>query len=164
MLKDVDFEGMSSLVDAAINEFWEQVTWLTRMGACDPSATEYVFDRESDCQLRIHAPENKQSLYRTVHEVLERIGLRSEVGGEEPLGQTPFTLEDLRTAFRWNWEFSTYAVLDDSGWYSVGEIGVEGGSSETVAEREEFAKSYLDRFIRPENPETTLVVVDGDFW
>jgi hypothetical protein len=72
----------------------------------------------------------------------------------------PLTKDELYSTYRWYFEFSTFAVLDDEGWKEKGEMGWWGMSSDSTEDREEWSKSYFQSVIANEDPETTLVVVD----
>jgi hypothetical protein len=72
----------------------------------------------------------------------------------------PLTKDELYSKYRWYFEFSTFAALDDEGWKEKGEMGWWGCSSDSTEDREEWSKSYFQSFIANEDPETTLVVVD----
>lgn len=57
--------------------------------------------------------------------------------------------------------FSTYAVLTKDGkWHSVGEMGWFGFSTESEDDTKVWNENYYDRFIKNEDPETTLLIVD----
>lgn len=70
------------------------------------------------------------------------------------------TLEDLQTEFRWRFEFSLYAAVDDDGWHGQGEMGWFGVSSETSDERADWFKSFYQKFIGSRDPETIVAVLD----
>ena len=58
-------------------------------------------------------------------------------------------------------EFGTYAVITPDGkWHSTGEMGYFGGSSDTAEDREKWAKSFFDTFIKDADQELILVIVD----
>ncbi|KYC52802.1 MAG: hypothetical protein AMQ22_00593 [Candidatus Methanofastidiosum methylothiophilum] len=56
--------------------------------------------------------------------------------------------------------FSTYAVVDENGWYSKGDMGWWGMSSETQDESDAFDASFYDRFIKNLDPEERITIVD----
>ena len=70
------------------------------------------------------------------------------------------SFEDLVSNYRWFFEFSTWAVLDVNGWHEKGDMGWWGLSSATPDSRKQFAQSYFNTFIKDEDPETYLVIVD----
>lgn len=70
------------------------------------------------------------------------------------------SFEDLASNYKWFFEFGTWAVLDKNGWHEKGDMGWWGLSSATPESRKQFAQSYFDNFIKDEDPETCLAVVD----
>lgn len=79
--------------------------------------------------------------------------------GKRVVETLPFTLEDLLTTHRHYWEFGTFALLNDEGWQSKGEMGWFGMSSDTPEDGENWNKSYMD-FIKQASDDTIFVVVD----
>lgn len=67
-------------------------------------------------------------------------------------GATEPTIEDLRTK-RWYFALSTFAVLDKDGWHSK-------SWSDDVDQNKRWDEAFFDTFIKDEDPETILCVVD----
>ena len=58
-------------------------------------------------------------------------------------------------------EFETYAVITPDGkWNSKGKMGWFGASSDNAEDRENWAKSFFDTFIKDADKELILVIVD----
>jgi len=68
--------------------------------------------------------------------------------------------KELETDFRWYFEWSTYAALDDNGWHVKGEMGWWGMSSDNTEDRQNWSKSFFDKFIRSNDPQSFVAVVD----
>jgi hypothetical protein len=159
-VKDIDFEGMDLEVDIKIKDWYE---------------------RYKEYRLVEDGIKNKEDLEDSfimwdVPRVLKDIGALRCIEPRKPIpdkfdenGKQQYTdivfeedvltLEDLQQ-YRWYWEFGTWAVLDHTGWYEKGEMGWWGLSTATPEDKANFSKSYMDNFIKNENPETYLVVVD----
>lgn len=56
--------------------------------------------------------------------------------------------------------FSTFAVLKEGEWFERGEMGWFGVSSDMSEEVTPWIDNYYDNFIKNEDPNTTLVIVD----
>ena len=56
--------------------------------------------------------------------------------------------------------FKTFAVLKDDEWFECGSMGWFGCSSASKDEEKDWNDKYWDRFIRDEDPETFLTIVD----
>lgn len=93
-------------------------------------------------------------------EALKALATRSKMELPRCVYGRVLTKEDLETEYRWYFEWSTYAVLDEEGWHAKGEMGWWGMSSDNAEDRENWSKSFFDRFIRSRDPDTYLVVVD----
>ena len=75
--------------------------------------------------------------------------------------EVPATADEFVEKFKFHWEFATYAVVEkDGSWHSKGEMGWWGCSSETADEAKTWGKSFYETFIKNENPETTIAIVD----
>jgi hypothetical protein len=70
------------------------------------------------------------------------------------------SFEELVSDYKWFFDFGTWAVLDNNGWHEKGHMGWWGLSSATTEDKKQFAQSYFDTFIKDEDPDTYLVVVD----
>ena len=68
--------------------------------------------------------------------------------------------EDLRTEYRWYFEWSTYAVVDEEGWHSKGEMGWFGYSSDESDDREDWGRGFFERFVLSQEDDTYIAVVD----
>ena len=68
---------------------------------------------------------------------------------------------DQKTHNPFDGVFFTYAVITEDGtWHGMGEMGWWAQSSETEEERDEWIKTYWDRFIKGLSGDTLLTVVD----
>ena len=54
----------------------------------------------------------------------------------------------------------TYAVVDKDGWYSSGEMGWFGVSSDTVESKLDFVNSFYKKFIKNSNQNDWIAIVD----
>lgn len=80
---------------------------------------------------------------------------------EPKFEEQELTLEIINSQYKWAWEFSTYAVIETNGnWFQKGEMGWWGLSSDNVEDRINWGHSFFDNFIKNEDPETLLVIVD----
>lgn len=71
------------------------------------------------------------------------------------------TLEEVETKYRWYFEWKTFAVVDDSGWHSKGEMGWFCLSTDTASDRQKWNTEFFDRFILgQESPECWVAVID----
>ncbi len=171
-LRDIDFEQMQAVADERIQQFWENYNkWLP---------FKYM--------PRDQIPNDMLHLEYSLHNILMNLGLRKCIKARCPIvdqsGQPimeedpftkqmvqawsqpefediPFTLEELKTKYRWDFEWSTFAVLDEKGWHGKGEMGWWGCSSDTTKDKEKWSKSFFNRFLKNESPDTLLVVVDA---
>lgn len=58
-------------------------------------------------------------------------------------------------------EFSTFAIITTDGiWYEEGMMGWFGMSSSTNEDVRSWSEAYFDKFIKDEDPETILTIVD----
>jgi len=53
-----------------------------------------------------------------------------------------------------------YAVLNEDGWHSPGEMGWWGTSSETAEEKNKFTETFYQKFIESRDPNDWIAVVD----
>jgi len=75
--------------------------------------------------------------------------------------QIPVSEDEFVKRFRWRWEFGTYAVLETDGkWIAKGEMGWFGCSSDTPEEGQDWDRSFYEGFIRDEDPEVSVAIVD----
>lgn len=72
--------------------------------------------------------------------------------------------KDKKTYAKLKASFTTHAVLkmEDGkpSWYEVGEMGWFGSSGDTEEERLNWEKNYYDNFLKNENPESLIIIVD----
>jgi hypothetical protein len=168
-IKDVDFEAIEAKVDDAITKFFKAYV-LYKASQCGDLSEE---DRKELNALggAFYVGNRLQRLgvircIKPREPVLDENGERVRdasgcvVFDDGVFEEDDITLHDLKTKYRWDWQFGTYAVVDDEGWHAKGEMGCWGMSSESPEDAESFSKSYMERFILNEDPETTLVVVD----
>jgi hypothetical protein len=177
---DIDFEGMDLEVDLKIDEWWEKYQKYLQF--------EEFIEREgykrgerwpTNDEVEEHLGWDEQE-YRDisfmdheVHQAFYKLGIRKpkkdengknvenpETGKWEWEEDEPVTIEDLKTKHRHRWEFGTWAVLDAEGWKEKGEMGWWGFSSESVEEGQEWSKSFVDAFLKNEDPDTLIVIVD----
>jgi predicted acetyltransferase len=155
IVQELDRNRMNLDVEEGINKFWDKYQRILKINNGEINPTE-----------------DDRWLEYEVNYILSNIGIRRCVREEardnngqitvDPLYEIdPFTIDDLRNKYRWNWEFSTYAVVDDDGWHEKGKMGWWGVSSESVEEAERWDKSYVNAFINSEELDTILVVVDA---
>lgn len=71
-----------------------------------------------------------------------------------------FTREWFIEHYAWNWEFSTWAVVDEDGWHEKGKMGWWAFHDASANELEAWGRSFYDRFAKEEAPETLFVIVD----
>jgi hypothetical protein len=146
-LGDIDWKVMSQQVDENITNFWLRHQRYSK-GLIKGS--------------RIESTLNKLGL-RKIKKDPERIRAILETGN--PVDSPPeietisFTLDDLRTKYRWWWDFGTFAVLDDNGWNQQGQMYMLGMSDETEERREEWGRSFFDKWIKDEDPNSWAVIV-----
>jgi hypothetical protein len=88
---------------------------------------------------------------------LRSLGFDENVTNLDITSLPPLTLEELKTKHRWHYKKSTYAVLDNKGWY-------ERDESDNAVERKESLKkwqdSYIETFIESRDPEDYFFVID----
>lgn len=69
--------------------------------------------------------------------------------------------EEMVRENSYSFEWGTYAVLDTDGkWYEKGEMGWWGIDSTTPEQVKNHCKNFLDKWIRNEDPETLVAIVD----
>ena len=148
-VKDIDFEGMELEASVKAEEFLEKYNKF--------KAGELSEDTWAEHDIRSTLFD--LGLVDTLDE-----GVRHDNGewARKPVYEyLPFTLEDLKTTHRWHWEFGTWAVLDNDGWHEKGNMGWWGMSDATDEDEKEWQKSYVDAFLRNEDQETLLAIVDA---
>jgi hypothetical protein len=163
-VKDLDFGKMDSDVDIAVDKFWAEYQRYKEIEAGDKP-------KEGEAFIKWQVTDTLQSLgiIRCVKErepmvdengepILEEDGRTKWTEGE--FDEDDLTLEDLKTKYRYQFEFGTFAALDETGWQERGEMGWWGMSTDTVDDKREWCKSFMDKFIKNQDPETTLAVVD----
>lgn len=72
---------------------------------------------------------------------------------------TDFTEEIVRE-HSYSFEFSTWAVLDKDGWKEKGRVGYWATSDATAETTKSISEGYVDKFLRNEDPETIVAIVD----
>jgi hypothetical protein len=150
-VEDIDFEGMDLEVGVRIDEWWAR--W--ERGEVE-TGNPFVGVQHDLLQMGLRRLENETELRAAIQRSREE-----PVELPEPVWHTePFTKDDLHTRYRWYFEFQTFAVVDEDGWHEQGEILGFGLSGETAEDRAAWGRSYAERFLRHEAPETTLVIVD----
>src|SRR5208283_4572027 len=100
-VSDIDFEGMDLEVNIKIEEFWEKYNKFHAGELKDDHWVEYD----------IRGTLDDIGLIKCLDE-----GVRHDNGewARKPqFEELPFTLDDLKTKYRWHWEFGTWAVLDN---------------------------------------------------
>lgn len=155
-VKDFDFERMDADAAESCREAWEK----------------FLVVRE--CVDKEHS-----QLNATERELMQPFGFMStlfdlgiadrEKVGEDEKGRPEWgaiklkeipDFEAFKKAYGSRGAFSTWAVLDKDGWHEKGQMGWFGMGGGTAEEHKEFEGGYVERFLRNEDPETTLVVVD----
>lgn len=166
-LKNIDFDKLNSDSQKELEDFYQKyLRWKALLN--DPSLEK----TQDDTWLNFDVPHT-----------LFKLGARKIVKEREPIldennqpvldeNGTPrftdpvfedreLTLEILQSEYKWNWEFSTFAVVDSDGkWHEKGEMGWFGCSTDTEEDRQNWSRSFHDSFIKNENPETLFVIVD----
>jgi hypothetical protein len=177
---DIDFEGMDLEVDIKIDEWWAkyqkylQFEELVERGGY-VRGEKWIQYEEVKEHLGWDEKEYNDIRWmdHDVHQIFYKLGIRKpkkDENGKEIVNpetgkwdweeDEPVTLEDLKTKHRHRWEFGTWAVLDADGWHEKGEMGWWGFSSESVEEGQEWNKSFVDTFLKNEDPDTMIVIVD----
>ena len=145
---DIDWKVMSQQVDENITNFW------LRYQRYNEGKIKGSYDIEMTL--------GKLGL-RKFKKDSERIStiLKTEDIIDEPpeIETIPFTLNDLRTKYRWWWDFGTFAVLDKNGWNQQGQMYMLGMSDETEEERKEWGRTFFNKWIKDEDPNSWLVIV-----
>lgn len=168
MVKDIDFEGMDLEVDGKIEEWWKEYEVYKKVQAGELTYEEAGEDFR---WVSFNMPRTLQNL--GVIRCIEKRKPMEDENGEPILDEdgrqkwtdgvfeeSELTLEEVKEKYRWNWEFGTWAVLDNDGWHEKGEMGWWGFSTATPESRAEFHGTFMEKFVKNEDPETTLVCVD----
>jgi hypothetical protein len=161
---DIDFEGMDLEVDLKIDDWWpkyQKYLAIKRDEAKDDEGF-LMFDIPHTLQnlgiIKCVEP-RKPMVDADGKPVLDENGRQEWTKGR--FEEREVTLGEFKTDYRHHWEFGTYAVVDQNGqWHEKGEMGWWGISSETPESAAEWNKSFMDRWIRHEDPDTMLAVVD----
>jgi hypothetical protein len=154
-IDDIDFEGMYLEATVKAEEFWEKVQRAKRLGVFDQNQPE---DKMLAARRKLKGDDVWLDMH--VSEALWKMGLRHRTSHDEPFIDEPFTLEDLKTKYRWYFEFGTFAVLDDSGWHEKGKMGWFGMTTAGPSENEQWGTSFTKQFLEGESPDTTIVICD----
>lgn len=152
-VQDIDFEAIEHETDERIKDWWERYQK-------DASASGFdnwdIQDFLVKSGVRIVPCENQA-------EIDEWRKNGSNGNYPTPIWRhtREITLDELLTTFRWYWDpLRTYAVCDEDGWHSPGEMGWWGID---CSERDDFVSygsEFRGRFIDNELPDTTLVICD----
>lgn len=141
--KDIDWEGMDADTDNQIHEFYKDVEEIRRLEAAgEQIGADLSFGaRYTAIDAGLVNREDEKGLFTTM--------------------KTTFTEEDLLRDYRFHWEWSTYAVIDEKGeWHekaTMGWFGCDNGDQDdTRAWRKFFRRDHLDNT----DPDTWIVIVD----
>jgi hypothetical protein len=162
---NLDIERIDRLMEEQINNFWaEYQKWLEIKNAG-------ALEDENNIEVRfaMHGDLEAMGLARIVKDsapILDPDGsVAKDKNGRDRYTKAEWAYDDLtedelRTKFKWRFGFGTYAVLDDEGWKEKGKMGWFGTSSDTIEDRIEWGSNYVDKFLRNEDPDTIVAVVD----
>jgi len=186
-VKDFDLEGVILDAGAEAKDFWEDYLrdrdFIDRKKRGEQFKDEEkrdlfhnsfnVHDRMISCGLRKLVKQCEPMVDENGEPIMEDVPMfpgdrgyekgktvKRQKWTEPKFEDVPFALEDLLTKYRWTFEWGTFAVLDNEGWHSKGEMGWWGISTDTPDDNHQWKLSFLDRFIACENPETLLTIVD----
>jgi hypothetical protein len=67
---------------------------------------------------------------------------------------------DLDGEYAWYFLPTTYAIVDNKGWYSAGEMGWWGCSSENADQNKEWHEKFMTIVMKDRDPDSVLVFVD----
>jgi hypothetical protein len=145
---DLDWKVMNQQADENITNFW------LRYQRYNKGKIKGSYDIETTLsKLGLRKIKNNKKRIAAILETGEPADAPPEIKTIE------FTLNDLRTKYRWWWDFGTFAVLDENGWNQQGQMYMLGLSDETEEARKEWGKSFFSRWIKDENPDSLLVCV-----
>lgn len=168
--KDIDFEGMDLEVQVRIDEWWNKWLEFEKTGKDDghPAFFGIVFDL---IKMGLKKPVVETVLRRNKanRKFIEMGDKVNEEHRKELATKLPpveyitkeFTKEDIERDYRWYFELNTYAVLTEDGeWHSQGDMGWFGLSSDDADDRNEWGKSFVERFIKNAKDDDWFVIVD----
>ena len=156
-IDEIDFEGMDLEVGTKIEAFWAKWQRLPEVKKRKEEGKEPEGD---DMWLEYDVMQTLQSLGLTTLVSEPEFNEDRKMVKPAVYDTQSFTLEDLKQNYRWYWEFGTWAVVDNDGWHEKGKMGWWGLNDATPEGRENWSKSYVDRFLRNEKSDTLLAVVD----
>jgi hypothetical protein len=175
LVEDIDFEGMNSEATVKAEEFYQKYLRSKEIEAGRiPKEGDDVWVEHDvhsvlySLGIRTCVKHREAMVDEKGQPIMEEVPNFNEPGktetkqkwSEPKFEDVAFTLEDLKSKYVWYWEFSTYSVLDDSGWHEKGQMGWWGCSSDSAEDREKWGQSFTKRFIDDESPDTLIVVVD----
>ena len=155
-VKDLDMVGMGLAAAEEIKELFESYH-LVKVAAGKPE------EKRSLAEQQVMRP---FGLLSTMFDmgIVKREKIGEDGNGRPQFGPLIFEeipdLETFKKRYHGWAGFSTWAVVDSDGWHDKGDMGWFGCHRGTADQFNEFQNNFLDAFIKAEDPETTLVLVD----